>query len=34
MSKYINVLLLAAPFGILARVLKWGPGPVFFLNFV
>lgn len=33
-SKYLNVLLLAAPFGILARVLEWGPGPVFFLNFV
>ena len=33
-SKYLNVLLLAAPFGILARYSKWGPGPVFFLNFV
>ena len=33
-SKYLNILLLAAPFGVLARYLKWGPGPVFFLNFV
>lgn len=33
-SKYLNILLLAAPFAILASVLKWGAGPVFFLNFV
>ena len=33
-SKYLNILLLSMPFGLLARVLDWGPGPVFFLNFM
>jgi Ca2+:H+ antiporter len=34
MGKYLNVLLLFLPLGLGARVLEWGPGPVFFLNFV
>lgn len=30
----INILLICLPFGAAARFLEWGPGPVFFLNFM
>jgi len=33
-GKYLNVLLVFLPLGLMARYMKWGPGPVFFLNFV
>ena len=33
-GKYLNVLLVFLPLGLMAKYMEWGPGPVFFLNFV
>jgi len=34
LGKYLNVLFVFMPLGLMARYMEWGPGPVFFLNFV
>ena len=34
LGKYLNLLFVFMPLGLMARYMAWGPGPVFFLNFV